>query len=116
MTTQHNGRTFSLEQMKIGNLVEADLKTRGFDETTCSSICSPLINESLDSGMLGHKIKQARKVAQISQAELGAKLKPPALKQQVSDWERGECVPRLGRIKQLAKALGVELSALLEGT
>lgn len=66
----------------------------------------------LETIKLGHKIAEARKKANISQAQLAERLfiSPQA----VGKWERGESMPNIVMFNRLAEILGVDLNYFSE--
>ena len=64
--------------------------------------------------MLGERLRMARLAAGLSLDGLAAKLDRPITKQALSKYERGMSEPPLSRIQELAAALNVNVSALLE--
>ncbi|TWF42899.1 pentapeptide repeat protein [Chitinophaga polysaccharea] len=66
----------------------------------------------METKMIGNKIAQARKKINISQAQLAQRLfiSPQA----VGKWERGESVPDIITLNQLAEILGVDLNYFSE--
>lgn len=67
----------------------------------------------MDTKILGSKITKARKEINMSQAQLAQLLfiSPQA----VGKWERGESIPDIVRINQLAEIFGVDLNYFSEG-
>lgn len=72
-----------------------------------------LKTEGMDTKILGSKITKARKEVNMSQAQLAQLLfiSPQA----VGKWERGESIPDIVRINQLAEIFGVDLNYFSEG-
>ena len=64
--------------------------------------------EHMETRMIGNKIAEARKRANISQAQLAQQLFISA--QAVGKWERGESFPDIITFNRLAKILGVDLN------
>jgi uncharacterized protein YjbI with pentapeptide repeats len=64
--------------------------------------------EQMETRMIGNKIAEARKRANISQAQLAQQLFISA--QAVGKWERGESIPDIITFSRLAKILGVDLN------
>jgi len=64
--------------------------------------------------MIGNKIAEARKKANISQAQLAQRLFISS--QAVGKWERGESMPDIITFNRLAEILGVDLNYFSEGT
>ncbi|NLR77349.1 pentapeptide repeat-containing protein [Chitinophaga eiseniae] len=66
----------------------------------------------METKMIGNKIAQARKKINISQAQLAQQLfiSPQA----VGKWERGESIPDIITLNQLAEILGVDLNYFSE--
>lgn len=60
---------------------------------------------------LGERIKQARKVAGISQEELAQKI--GTRQSQVTRWETDQAEPRISFLKKITETTGVPLSALM---
>ena len=63
---------------------------------------------------IGQRIKDARKKAGMTQAELASKLDIPP--QSIGQWERGERRPKLETLDRIAAALGVESFYLQTGS
>ena len=63
--------------------------------------------------MIGNKIAEARKKANISQAQLAQRLFISS--QAVGKWERGESMPDIVTFNRLAEILGVDLNYFSEG-
>jgi uncharacterized protein YjbI with pentapeptide repeats len=66
----------------------------------------------METKMIGHKIAEARKRMQVSQAQLAQQLFISA--QAVGKWERGESIPDIIMLNRLAKLLGVDLNYFSE--
>lgn len=66
----------------------------------------------LNAKLIGNKIAEARKQADISQAQLGQRLFISA--QAVGKWERGESLPDIVTLNRLAELLGVDLNYFSE--
>ena len=66
----------------------------------------------LNAKSIGNKIAEARKQADISQAQLGQRLFISA--QAVGKWERGESLPDIVTLNRLAELLGVDLNYFSE--
>lgn len=66
----------------------------------------------LNAKTVGNKIAEARKQADISQAQLGQRLFISA--QAVGKWERGESLPDIVTLNRLAELLGVDLNYFSE--
>lgn len=66
----------------------------------------------LNTKMIGHKIAEARKKINISQAQLAERLFISA--QAVGKWERGESMPDITTFNSLAEILGVDLNYFSE--
>jgi len=64
---------------------------------------------------IGHRIRELRLVAGMSQAELAERLEPPVEPESVSRYERGARVPSLPQIEKLAGALGTDVDHFLAG-
>ena len=62
---------------------------------------------------IGNKIAVARKLKNLSQAELAAQM--AVTSQAVGKWERGESMPDILAFDRLAAVLGVELNYFSEG-
>ena len=60
---------------------------------------------------LGARIRAARQARSISQARLAQRIEVTT--STVSDWERGEAEPALYRLRDLARALRVDVAALI---
>lgn len=69
---------------------------------------------------LSDKIRIIRKARGFSQEGLGQNLskvnKYGISRQTVSDWENGNCEPKLDNVRDLAKVLNVSFDALLDET
>jgi len=63
---------------------------------------------------MGNRIAARRRELGLTQAQLAAQLK--LTPQSVSAWERGKTVPEAERLEELAAALQISVSSLLEGT
>ena len=63
---------------------------------------------------MGVRIAARRRELGLTQAQLAAQLK--LTPQSVSAWERGKTVPEAERLEELAAALQISVSSLLEGT
>jgi len=65
---------------------------------------------------VGEALRKARAAADLSQAELGRKLRTrngtPLTREKISSYERGEYIPEERLRPQLAKALGVSVEEL----
>lgn len=60
---------------------------------------------------LGERIKQARKVAGISQEELAQKI--GTRQSQVTRWETDQAEPRIGFLRKITEITGIPLSELM---
>ncbi len=67
----------------------------------------------LDLKAIGQYIQEGRKAAGMTQAELGARLNVSS--QSVSNWERGESLPDVALLPDLAVLLHSSVDALLQG-
>ena len=67
----------------------------------------------LHSNLIGNKIATARKMANLSQAELAQQISISP--QAVGKWERGESVPDITTLNKLAQIFGVDLNYFSEG-
>ena len=63
--------------------------------------------------MLNENIKRIRKSKGLSQEELAIKLN--VVRQTVSKWENGKCMPDYGIIQPLCAELGIGVSELMDG-
>lgn len=68
----------------------------------------------LDMENIGLNIRRAREAAGLNQSELARTL--GVSPQAVQKWEAGETVPRGGRLQGLSDALGISVSALMDGS
>ncbi|WP_299135111.1 pentapeptide repeat-containing protein [uncultured Tenacibaculum sp.] len=67
----------------------------------------------LHSNLIGNKIATARKMANLSQAELAQQISISP--QAVGKWERGESIPDITTLNKLAQIFGVDLNYFSEG-
>lgn len=67
----------------------------------------------LDLTAFGGRIRKARELAGLSQAELGRRMETSQT--DISRWERGVVMPRLSTLLAIAKACGVSTDWLLTG-
>jgi transcriptional regulator with XRE-family HTH domain len=65
-------------------------------------------------GVNGERIREARLVAGLSQAQLARKLR--TTEKNVSRWEGGENEPRIGALAAIARATGRDLDFFLTGS
>lgn len=70
-------------------------------------------NEMFDMQKIGASIASLRRKAGLTQAELAEKLGISF--QAVSSWERGATMPDISKLKELSRALGTTVDALLDG-
>ena len=67
----------------------------------------------MDQLALGTFIARKRKEANLTQAQLAARL--GVSDKSVSKWERGKCMPDYGIVSELCGTLGITVSELLDG-
>ncbi|MBR5231758.1 MAG: helix-turn-helix transcriptional regulator [Clostridia bacterium] len=70
-------------------------------------------NEMFDMQKIGASIASLRRKAGLTQAELAERL--GISYQAVSSWERGATMPDISKLKELSRALGTTVDALLDG-
>ena len=68
---------------------------------------------NLDAGRIGTYLQLRRKLAGLTQAQLGERLHVTA--QSVSNWERGVLIPDTATLPDLAEILGTSVDAILAG-
>jgi len=57
---------------------------------------------------LPDRLRNVRTAVGLTQAQVGAQLKPPQARRNVCKWEKGRCEPSLDTVRQLATVLNVE--------